>query len=66
MIKPSFIKTKLNIKERIIDILWYNSVIRFLRKFGRFIKREIRWTSILWNQEGRKCIHNPNLLDSRG
>lgn len=65
MIKPSFIKTKLNIKERIIDILWYNSVIRFLRKFGRFIKREIRWTSILWNQEDWDYEYIYDLLEMK-
>lgn len=65
MIKPSFIKTKLNIKERIIDILWYNSVIRSLRKFGRFIKREIRWTPVLWKQEDWDYEYMYDLLEMK-
>lgn len=35
----------------LINFLWHNDFSIFLRKFGRFILREIRWTSVLWNQE---------------
>lgn len=65
MIKPSFTKTKLNIKERIIDMLWYNSVIRFLKRLGRFIKREIRWLPILWNQEDWDYEYIYDLLEMK-
>ena len=55
MVKPSFIKAiegkEMEIKDWVIEILWYNRLTSFLRKFGRFILREIRWVPVLWNQE---------------
>ena len=47
----NFQSSPIKIKEHLIDILWHNDFSIFLRKFGRFILREIRWIPVLWNQE---------------
>ena len=55
MIKPSFLKDMqelpMTIKDWIIEIVCFNPLSSFIRKFWRFILREIRWTPVLWNQE---------------
>lgn len=58
MVRPSFIKSIyeggssiMTVKDFLGEILWYNRFSCFLRKLGRFILREIRWTPVLWNQE---------------
>ena len=55
MIKPSFFKEIQNlpmtVKDWVTEVVFFNPLSSFLRKLGRFILREIRWTPILWNQE---------------
>ena len=67
MIKPSFIKSIKNLpmtlKDWVIEIFCYNRVSRFLRRFGRFILREIRWIPVLWNQEDWDFEYMYDLLE---
>ena len=51
MIRSSSFKDKLTFKETVVEILFYNNFFSFVRRFGRFILRLIRWLPILWNQE---------------
>ena len=55
MIRPSFIKEikKLPITfvDWVIEAVFFNSISCFIRKLWRFVKREIRWVPVLWNQE---------------
>ena len=58
MVRPSFIKSlsiggdnRMTVKDWAAELLWYNNFSCFLRRVGRFIKREVRWAPILWNQE---------------
>lgn len=55
MVRPSFIKSiqglPMTIKDWTVEILCHNRFSCFLRRFGRFIIREIRWIPVLWNQE---------------
>ena len=67
MIRPSFIKgiqeLPMTIKDYMIESLWYNNFSCFLRKFGRFILREIRWIPVLWNQEDWDFEYMYDLLE---
>ena len=67
MIKPSFIKSIKNLpmtlKDWVIEIFCYNRISRFLRRFGRFILREIRWIPVLWNQEDWDFEYMYDLLE---
>lgn len=51
MIRPSFIKDDLSLKDYIVEFLCYNNFSCFLRRVGRFILRLFRWIPVLWNQE---------------
>lgn len=51
MIRPSFIKDDLSLKDYIVGALCYNDFSCFLRRTGRFILRLFRWIPVLWNQE---------------
>lgn len=51
MVRPSFLKDNLNLKEKIIEFLLYNEFSSFLRRLKRFILRLFRWIPVLWNQE---------------
>lgn len=58
MVRPSFIKSlnidgnsKMTVADWAVELFWYNNFSCFLRRLGRFIKREIRWVPVLWNQE---------------
>ena len=50
MIRCLFIDNE-DVLSHTVDILWYSRFCCFLRRIGRFIKRIIRWTPVLWNQE---------------
>lgn len=54
---------KANARIWVIDRVAYNPVFTFLRKFGRFILREIRWIPILWNQEDWDYEYMYDLLE---
>lgn len=54
---------KRTIKDSIIEIIWHNRLTCFLRKLGRFILREIRWISVLWNQEDWDFEYMYDLLE---
>ena len=58
MVRPSFLKSlnvdgedKMTLADWAVELLWYNNFSCFLRRVGRFIKREVRWVPVLWNQE---------------
>ena len=67
MIKPPFIKSikdlPMTFKDWVVEVLWYNKFASFLRKFGRFILREIRWIPVLWNQEDWDFEYTYDLLE---
>ena len=69
MIKPSFIKgikdVPMTIKDYIIEVVWYNRFTCFLRRFGRFLLREIRWAPVLWNQEEWDYEYMYDLLEMK-
>ena len=57
MVRPSFIKSlnidgddKMTIKDW-IEELFYHEPFNYIRRFGRFIARVIRWIPVLWKQE---------------
>lgn len=58
MVRPSFIKSlcidgedKMTIKDRLIEIFWYNRLMMFFRHFGRFLKRLPKWLKLCWKTE---------------
>lgn len=69
MVRPSFIKgiqeLPMTAKDWIVEIVWYNRVSCFLRRVYRFILREIRWTSVLWNQEEWDFEYMYDLLEMK-
>ena len=61
MVRPSFIKSlneeKMTFKDWVIELLWYNSPMIFLRRLGRFLRRlpdylHLCWTDESWDFEG--------------
>ena len=72
MVRPSFIKSlnidgdsKMSIKDWIIEIVWYNQPIIFLRRIGRFILRLVRWIPVLWKQEEWDFGYTYDLLEQK-
>ena len=67
MIKPSFLKEvqelPMTIKDWIVEVSCFNPLSSFLRKIYRFILREIRWISVLWNQEDWDFEYMYDLLE---
>ena len=58
MVRPSFIKSlnidgdcKMSIKDWIIEIVWYNEPMVFLRKCGRFLLRLPSYLKLCWMNE---------------
>lgn len=58
MLRPSFIKSlnldanyKITIKDWLIELLWYNRLMIFLRHFGRFVQRLPNWLKLCWKTE---------------
>jgi hypothetical protein len=58
MVRPSFIKSlnidgnnKMTLKDWIIEIFWYNDVMAFFRRIGRFLKRLPKWLKVCWTSE---------------
>ena len=65
MIRPSFMKKVMSLKDWIIEIVWYNRFVCWLRKIGRFLLREIRWIPVLWNQEDWDYEYMYDLLEMK-
>ena len=55
----------MTIKDWLIEVICYNRVSILLRKLGRFILREIRWTPVLWNQEEWDYEYMYDLLETK-
>ena len=53
------------LKDKIIDILWYNPPMICCRRVGRFILRLFRWIPVLWKQEEWDFGYTYDLLEQK-